>query len=580
MVRRHVIWVLKARLRLKALLSTSEGYALLPWAALAGLLGALATIAFRESIHAIQFVLSGHSGSLVEMAKALPWYWRVVMPAAGGLVAGLFLIWSRRVPAGAMSDYMEAVTIGDGRLPMRQSLLRSLSSLFTIASGGAIGREGSMVQLAALVASLLGRLRNFDAEQLRILVACGAAAGLTSAYNAPIAGAFFVTEIVIGSIVMRHFGPILVASVVANITMRELPGYRPAYEMPAFPAIFGVEVVLFIALGAFCGVISPQFLRLLNRSRKEFQRMTLPVPLKLAIGGLGVGIISIWVPEVWGNGYSVVNSLLHAQWVWSFVVVVLVLKIIATALTIGAGAVGGVFTPTLFVGAALGYLSGLVAHGLWPHATSDPFAYAMVGMGAFLAASTSAPLMAILMIFEMTLSYQVVLPLIVSCVVAYFVARSISDVSMYDVTIKRHRDATDRLRLRGMQMRMLIRPTETVLPMTAGFDQISSMFLEYPVKYVYVVDEAGRYQGVLALGDLVRVMLKRREGDALTARNLLRRDDVHVISPNMGLADALQRFMTHPGERLPVVDGMCGTLLGVVHKSSVLDAYARLGASM
>jgi len=207
-------------------------------------------------------------------------------------------------------------------------------------------------------------------------------------------------------------------------------------------------------------------LRLLDFSKRQFQKTALPLPVRLGLGGLLVGLLSVQVPEVWGNGYSVVNSLLHTDWLWSTVLLVLTFKIVATALTTGSGAVGGIFTPTLFVGAAIGFLFGDVAHTVLPHAISAPFAYAMVGMGAFLAAATSAPLMAILMIFEMTLSYQVVLPLMLSCVVAYVVARSLNGKSMYDITLKRHRDAAERVRLRGTQMSELIKPAETVLPVT------------------------------------------------------------------------------------------------------------------
>lgn len=575
--RHHIVKLLRLRLRLMRLLRLSEEHTLLLWAAICGLLGALATVGFRESIHLMQWLLTGRDdGSLVEAAKHLPWYWRVAFPTLGGLVAGGFLVWAKHVPAGASSDYMEAVTIGEGRLPVRQSLLRSLSSLMTISTGGSIGREGSMVQLAALASSLVGRAKHFDPARLRILVACGAAAGLTSAYNAPIAGAFFVTEIVIGSIAMGSFGPILVASVVANIAMRELPGYRPAYEMPAFPPIFGIEVIFFLLLGVLCGALSPHFLRLLAASKRGFQTLDLPLPAKLALGGLGVGILSVWVPQVWGNGYSVVNGLLHAPWAWETVLLVLVFKVIATALTTGSGAVGGVFTPTLFVGAAIGYLVGAAVHTLWPGVTSAPFAYAIVGMGAFLAGASSAPLMAILMIFEMTLSYQVVLPLMLACVVAYFVARSISETSMYEVTIKRHRDAKARLRLRGIRMQALIRPAETVLPLSASFEDISKMFLAYPVKYVYIVDEAGAYLGVVALQDVASAMHDHVDVTGKTARDILRQDGLAAITPEMSLGEALQYFVLHQGERLPAVSAAERRLLGVVYKSALLEAYVQL----
>ncbi|MES2026824.1 MAG: ClcB-like voltage-gated chloride channel protein [Pseudomonadota bacterium] len=562
---------------LKRLFRLSEAHLMLLCAAVVGVIGALSTIAFRDSLAGLQRLLVGHSGSLVEMAKVLPWEMRVLLPTAGGIVAGVFLVLAKRYAKEAKSDYMEAVVVGDGHLSVRQNLLRSISSLCTIVTGGSIGREGAMVQLAATCSSVVGRIGRFEPSRLRLLVACGAAAGLASAYNAPIAGAFFITEIVLGSIAMSSFGPVLVAAVVANITMREFPGYQPAYEMPTFQAIADVEVILFIGLGILAGICAPQFLRILDFSKRQFQKSGLPLPVRLGLGGLLVGIMSVWVPQVWGNGYSVVNSLLHEQWVWSAVLMVLAFKLVATALTTGSGAVGGVFTPTLFMGAAMGYLFGLGMQLLWPGAVSQPFAYAMVGMGAFLAAATSAPMMAILMIFEMTLSYQIMLPLMLSCVVAYFIARSIDGTSMYEIVIKRNQEEKEKLRLRQTQMRDLIKPAETVLPLTASLEDMTRIFIEHSAKYLYIVDAANLYQGVVALQDLTLILMDKQAHPDKTAADFLRHDFLPVITPEMSLSEALQRFLQHQGERLPIVQSVeTPVLLGAIYKTSLLDAYYRL----
>jgi CIC family chloride channel protein len=433
-----------------------------------------------------------------------------------------------------------------------------------------------MVQLAALCASLIGRVVHFDPPRLKLLVACGAAAGITSAYSAPIAGAFFVTELVLGSIAMESFGPVVVASVVSNILMREFAGYKPPYEMPVFPPVAGLEVLLFVALGLLCGAAAPQFLRLMDTTKAGFRRLPLPLPVRLALGGLIVGILSVWTPEVWGNGYSVVNSILHSPWTWSALVVVLVFKLIATAATVGSGAVGGIFTPTLFFGAVLGSLFGLGMNALWPHGTSAPFAYAMVGMGAFLAGATQAPLMAILMIFEMTLSYQVVLPLMVSCVVAYFAARAIGKTSMYEVTLHRNREEQERMRLRATQMRELIRPPQTVVQPDATVQDMTRVFLEYPVKYLYVTDDSGCFLGVVALKDITSDLLDNRDTSGKTAADYLQ-PHFDVLTPDMPIGVALQHFMAFQGERLPVVESAARpTLAGVVYKTSLLDAYFRM----
>ena len=215
-------------------------------------------------------------------------------------------------------------------------------------------------------------------------------------------------------------------------------------------------------------------------------------------------------------------------------------------------------------------------HALWPHGTSAPFAYAMVGMGAFLAGATQAPLMAILMIFEMTLSYQVVLQLMLSCVVAYFVSRAIGKTSMYEITLMRNRDEQERMRLRATQMRELIKPADTIVPLTASVQDMTRVFLEYPVKYLYVIDDAGCFLGVVALKDITSDLLDRHDTATRTAAHYLQ-PHFDVLTPDMPLGDALQHFMAFQGERLPVIESVaCPTLAGVVYKTSLLDAYFRM----
>lgn len=566
-----------ARFALLRIFGVAEWQATLLWAIVVGVLGALVTKVFRTGTLDFDQLVLGRSGSLVGIALALPIWARILVPTAGGVLAGLLLELAKRAAVRkSTSDYMEAIVLGDGRIPVGQTLARSASSLVTIASGGSIGREGSMVQLAALAASVLGRLRRLPTERLRLVVACGAAAGITSAYNAPIAGAFFVAEIVLGSIAMDSVGPILVASVMANITMRAFPGYEPAYLMPAFPAISGLEVLLFIPLGVLVGLGAAGFLRGLHASRSLFNRIPLALPWRLALGGLLVGLISVRVPEVWGNGYSTVNSVLHTPWPWAMLGLVLLAKVVATMATAGSGAVGGVFTPALFFGCMLGALFGEAAQAIWPHATSAPFAYAIVGMGAFLAGATQAPLMSILMIFEMTLSYEVMLPLMASSVIAYFVARATHAGSMYEITMHRREQADEQLRLRALHVRDLVQPAETVVGPQADVEEMRRLFWQHPVKYLYVVDADSRYLGVVPLKALTGLDSPGDPAAQPVAANLLVQE-IAPIHADMNLGEALQRFMEHRGERLPVIESPAHpVLLGVVHKSALLSTYVRL----
>ncbi len=555
--------------------------AMLCWAALVGVLGALSTIAFHEGMHLLQTLATGKSGSIVGITKSLPWYGRLLFPAAGGIIAGILLWGAARVGSRANSDYMEAVAIGDGRLSIRQGLLRSLSSLFTVVSGGSIGREGAMVHLASLSASTIGRFTYFSTSRLRLLVACGAAAGVAAAYGAPIAGALFVAEIVLGTMTMQSFGPLMVAAATANIVMRTTGHYQTTYAMQDMPQIPGVEVLPFIFLGVLAGLGAPLFLKFLDLIKRQFRRTGLPLPLRLGLGGLLVGGVLIFMPQAAGNGYSVVHSLLHSSWTWHAVMIVLACKILATALTVGSGAVGGVFTPALFVGGAMGTLFGMGMVAIWPAMHVPVYMYTLVGMGSFLGAATSAPLMAILMIFEMTLSYQIVLPLMLSCVIAYFVSRAVAEVAMYDVTVARERDQVLRQRLRNTVISDLVRPADTVVQVTAPLSEAVQLFLEYPVRYIYVVDEGNVFQGVIAQQDLTSLLLSQGDLEQKNAGEVIRRDFVKTLHADMSLDQAQDYFVQFRGERLPVVSrDEHPVLLGVVYKSAVLEKYSALKRSL
>ena len=571
---------LALRTRWLRIVRFSEVSVMLLWAIPTGLLGALATEVFRTALFELDRQVLGQGGSLVAIAQHLQPWQRVLVPTIGGLLAGSLLVLAAargRAQPKTASDYMEATVLGDGRIPVQTSLIRSGASLLSIASGGSIGREGSMVQLSALSASLLGRVLHLPVDRLRLLVACGAAAGITAAYNAPIAGAFFVAEVVLGTVAMESLGPIMVASVVANIAMRSFAGYQAPYVMPHFPAVTGIEVLLFALLGLLVGGASAVFLRGLDTSRKLFQRTGLPLPLRLGLGGLVVGLVSVGWPQVWGNGYSVVNSVLHSPWPIALLLVLLVAKAVATMATVGSGAVGGVFTPALFFGCLLGDSFGQTVHWLWPQANSAPFAYAIVGMGAFLAGATQAPLMAILMIFEMTLSYEVMLPLMVACVIAYFVARSANAGSMYDITLRRLAQRDEQRRLRTLHVRDLVQPAQTVVHPETGLEAMGQLFLQYPVKYLYVTDAQAQYLGVVPLKKLSPAA--GMVDLAHTCASDVLDGEIKPLTADMTLAEALQRFIEHQGERLPVIESLATPrFLGVVHKTALLNTYVQLSA--
>jgi CIC family chloride channel protein len=563
---------LLTRLRL-LLLGHEELAGIVFWAALIGIGGALGSVAFREGVRALELLMTGQSQSLVRAASGLAWWHRALVPVAGGLLAGLVLYFARRALTSAHAvDYMEAVLVGDGRISRGATLANALSSLLTISSGGSIGREGAMVQLAAMIGSRLGRLAHAPVPRLRLMVACGGAAGIAAAYNAPISGALFVSEIVLGSIAMESFGPLIVASVTSSATIHHILGYGPVYDVPPVQFISNWELALYAVLGVILGHLAPLFLALLEFAKSCFARLRLPLYLQLAAGGLVVGMISIVVPQVWGNGYSVVGTILHGRLAGVWLLAVLLAKVLATSATVGSRAVGGVFTPTLFIGCALGALFGELVHGALPSVTSQPAAYALIGMGGFLAAATHAPLTSILMLFEMTADYQIVLPLMLACVVAYFTAKVYRrGESIYHDSLTRalSQGGGDDWRLRTIAS--LVKPVGIAVSGETRLQELFAQLPTRPLDRVYVT-EGNMLVGWLNPRETLTRVNEQRISPEATVAAVANPIDL-ALTPEMSLSAALEIFLRQQATTLPVTpDQWRNSLLGEVSRNDLLLA--------
>ena len=543
------------------------------WAALVGICGALASVAFREGIRLLELIFTGQASGLVNGASQLVGWHRALVPPVGGALAGwvLYLLGSRFISL-KVTDYMEASLVGDGRISLRGTLLRSASSLLTIASGGSIGREGSMVQLSAMIGSRLGLLARAPVPRLRLMVACGSAAGIAAAYNAPISGALFVSEIVLGSLAMDTFGPLVVASVMSDATIHRFLGYGPVFNVPHVQFVSNWELGFYIVLGVLLGHLAPAFLALLDFSKGRFVRLGLPLYWQLALGGLIVGVISIFTPQVWGNGYSVIGNILQGDLVGWFLLAVLFAKVAATSATAGSGAVGGVLTPTLFIGCAVGALVGGVLHDLMPKIVSVPAAYALIGMGGFLSATTLAPLTCILLLFEMTGDYDLVLPLMLACVTAHYTAKvyrkgkSVYHASLHNAVSG---EGADDWRLRTVET--LVKPATAVVSDTLTLAEVFDQLPKRPLERVFVVKGEELVSWMSPREVLER--LHHSELDGALPVTAVAKPVEFALMPDMPLTTALEAFLREQTTILPVTPGQWrNTLLGEVSRSDVMLA--------
>ena len=568
---RRLLRLLRFRVWIQEHLQPTDWQVTLMWAAVAGFLGALAAILFSTLTENVYDWFGSRRLGIVGSIQRLPWWGCLLVPATGGVIAGIILKFGQRVTRSQSStDYMEAIAIGTGRIPIRASIVKSSAALFSIGSGGSIGREGPMVQMAAVLASIVGRWRKFSPPQQRLLVACGASAGIASAYNAPIAGSFFVAEIILGTIAMESLGPLVISAVVATLTIRVLTAAHVLYKVPIFQLNSPLEMVPYAALGLLAGVIAPVFLLSLKHAEQFFVSLKLPLVVRLGLGGLVVGAIAINVPEVCGNGYSVIVEILNGQLFWVSILGIFACKWLATMASFGSGAPGGVFTPSLFMGAGIGLLFGTLANHIWPAAAANPQAFALVGMGAFLSAASHAPVMAVIMLFEMTLSYDIILPLMLCSVLAYYTARSLQGSSLYSEALQRKAATVPDPSLAESRVADMMRTNPPTVAPNARFAEIARMFLNVRVNNLYVVDDTGRFLGVVSLHDIKPYLGEPDLAELVIARDILR-DDFPRLAADQPLPEALAGFLGIQAERLPVVE-KDGTLRGSLAKSDLLLA--------
>jgi CIC family chloride channel protein len=567
-------------LRIRERLRFSEETFHLILAGIVGVVGGITNLFFYLCIDLVQTFGLRRSGDLVEVAYSLAGWQRLVIPAIGGVAAGLVLYWGLRLvgPQGS-NNILEVIVAGDGRLRMRSALVKAASSLLSIGTGASIGREGSITQLTATLVSKGGQLANWQPYRLRLLVACGAASGLAAAYNAPVAGAVFAAQIVLGNFSMSLFAPLVFASVVATMVSRSFFGIDPLYQVPPLEFREVTQLLWFLLLGILSGGLAAVFLKMLRYSEDMFARLTWPIYVRLALGGLMVGGLAVAFPEVWGNGYSVTNQILHEKFTIWLLLGLFLAKLFATVITVGSGAVGGVFTPTLFLGAGLGSLIGTVLHWIGWAENLQVGAFALVGMGSMLAATIHSPLLALIMIFEISLNYSLMPPLMLACVVSTLVARRLHPESVYTEPLRRKGIDLERenqqigaatLQTVGEFMRAPVPP----LRETASFREIADRFLTSSNNFLPVVDNENRLLGVVALQDMKEYLTAGQEFNSVIAYDVMRPPPA-CLTPNQKLLDVLPILLASELRNVPVVNSLTEfRLVGAIIRAEALGVLS------
>ena len=420
------------------LIRTNEHGIMAVLAVLVGLAGGFGAVGFRYLINFFQALAYGSDGNLLDLVQPIPWYLRVLIPALGGLVVGpLVYFWAREAKGHGVPEVMEAVALKSGLIRKRLVIIKSFASAICIGTGGSVGREGPIVQIGSAIGSTIGQMLKISADRMRTLVGCGAAAGIAATFNAPIAGSMFALEIILGDFGLATFSPIVISSVIATAVSRHFLGDAPAFIVPAYELVSAWEFPVYVVLGLFCALVAVTFTKTLYRMEDIFDGLKFPEYLKAVIGGAILGVISLLFPQILGVGYGAIDMSLGQSYAWWLLLVLVICKILATSITIGSGGSGGIFAPSLFMGAMAGGFFGTVVHHLFPSVTASPGAYSIVGMGAVVSATTHGPLTALLMLFEMTGDYKIILPLMITCIISSIVARQLFKESIYSLKLLR-----------------------------------------------------------------------------------------------------------------------------------------------
>jgi CIC family chloride channel protein len=559
-------------------------------ALLVGLGTGVGAIAFRYLIQGVGWV--GFEW-IPKVTASLGMSYIVFVPALGGLIVGLLIYYFAREAKGhGVPEVMEAVALRGGRIRPIVAIIKSLASSLSIGSGGSVGREGPIVQIGSALGSTIGQLFHFSDDRIRNLVACGAAGGIAATFNAPIAGVIFALEIILGEISVHHLSTVVISAVSASVVGQAVFGDAPAFILPINYQINSVwEFGLYPILGILAALIGVLFVRFLYWSEDLFDRWQgVPEWFKPAVGGALLGALALaypsitritWEgqPQIFNVGYEVINNALSNQFMLGAVFGLLILKLLATSLTLGSGGSGGIFAPSLFMGAMLGSAFGIVVHTLLPEITAQPGAYTLVGMAAVFAAAAHAPITAILILFELTGDYRIILPLMLTVVIATILARRLlKGESIYTLKLTRRG-----VRLqRGQDIDVM----EGILVQEVMTRQMDSVTKEMTLQELAeaanrtrhhgfpVLDEGGKLWGIVTVTDLESALSHNVSRKTTVTEIGTPRSQLLVCYSDETLGTVLARMGTRGLGRIPVVDrDNPRILLGLIRREDIIRAY-------
>ena len=550
-------------------------------AALLGFLAGFASTFFRWMIEFFESIFSVKGFSLAGIPPQTYPFLLPLMPMLGGLFIGLICkYFPNAVKENGVHKVMYAVALNDGKVRKRTIASCAVTSSITIGSGGSAGREGPTVQIGAAVGSTIGQLLHLSTERMRVLVGCGAAAGIAASFNAPLAGVLFALEIILGDFAIHTFSPIIIASVIGTVTGRALEGNEVTFNVPVHELVHPTEIIFYLALGMLCGIVARLFTFMYFYIQQVFEEKLKTADIyKPAIGGLIVGMISIFMPQILGNGYDVMEQALTGQMFWGLAFLLVFMKIICTSITLGSGGMGGVFAPSLFIGAMVGTAFGSSVHFIFPTLSASAETYSVVGMGAVAGAVMQAPLTNILMLFELTNDYTLILPIMATCIAASYTYQRFTKHSIYmqnllnkGINIRHGREASI---MNSIKVQDVMSTDITTIAQEMPFRKILETISYSKNFYFPVLDNRGDMTGILSFSDIREVIFEEQLGDLLVAGELAN-TKVYSLTPQQNLNDAMEIFSQLDVDQLPVVRSEDKLkVIGMLTRGDMMASYNR-----
>jgi chloride channel protein, CIC family len=553
---------------------SSETLVMVTFAVLVGVGAGLGTIVFIRMIAFFNQLFFG-DGKLLGLPFGT---YVILLPVIGGLIVGpLTHFIAPEAKGHGVPEVLTAIAVKGGKIRPVVVLVKALGSAITIGSGGSVGREGPIIQIGAALGSTFGQMFKFSETRIITLVAAGAAAGIAATFNAPIAGVMFAIEVILGDFGIKNLSTMVISAVTASVISRAVLGENPAFTVPAYRLNSPWELLLYLGLGIAAGLAAIAFVKALYFMEDVFEHWKFPPYLKPAVGGLGLGILGYFLPRVFGTGFDTIGSVLTGQVGLSLLLLLIFGKILATVLTLGSGASGGVFAPTLFIGAVLGGAYGQLAQMIFPGLPASSGAYAMVGMAAVFAGAARAPITAILILFEMTQDYRIILPLMAATIVSTIIAQHMEPESIYTLKLKLRGIVPHQFRepnpLRSIRVEDAMTPLSQVVavPPETTLTELSHLFQESGHHGALVMDQ-DRLFGMVTLSDLERA-ITTEQLDATVAEICTR--NVVTATPEETLDEALHQFGALDVGRMPVVERQNPhRVLGLLRRGDIVHALS------